>query len=281
MLLKYVCLSKSKIEPTLLSISLAEAHGLVRGQESHELRHLDDLEGASSVHVEVSPGLVEIGLQVALKSLALQSLVGSENLLGGSSSTDGVEEESASWGALLHVIVALLLLKSVSLDHRSHEDVVSIGSEVRSDDSLGVTLWVALPRLVPVELELDVLLWLLLVAGVRVRLAIKGREGLGVGSHWRSRVSLLHGVVAVRSLSLRVSLVLVNGSELPGLRVLDGLVELDVGSVGRSGVGSSGGGDAKVLLESLVISVLVDRSELPNLGGVVGGNDAEQSGNSK
>ena len=44
--------------------SLSKRHVLVRGEESHELRHLNDLNGTSPVDIEMSPGLGEVGVEI-------------------------------------------------------------------------------------------------------------------------------------------------------------------------------------------------------------------------
>ena len=41
-----------------------EGEVLVRGEESHELWHLNDLNHTGSVDIEVSPGLGEVGVEV-------------------------------------------------------------------------------------------------------------------------------------------------------------------------------------------------------------------------
>ena len=63
-----------------------EGHVLVRGEESHELWHLDDLDGSTLVDIEVSPGFWEVGGEVGLLGSTGESLMGLENLGGSSSS---------------------------------------------------------------------------------------------------------------------------------------------------------------------------------------------------
>merc|ERR1719353_2670567 len=65
------------------SARLSERHVLVRAEESHELWHLDDLNESSLVDIEMSPGLSEVGGDVVIEHLARETLVGSEDLLGG------------------------------------------------------------------------------------------------------------------------------------------------------------------------------------------------------
>ena len=56
---------------------------MVGAEESHELWHLDDLDESGLVDIEMSPGFVEVGVDVVIEELARESLVGIENLLGG------------------------------------------------------------------------------------------------------------------------------------------------------------------------------------------------------
>ena len=108
-----------------------EGHVLVRGEESHELWHLDDLDGSTLVDIEVSPGFWEVGGEVGLLGSTGESLMGLENLGGGSSSSTLGHDESTRWGTIV-----VLLLVGVGLDHGSHEDVVGVLSESWSNISL-------------------------------------------------------------------------------------------------------------------------------------------------
>merc|ERR1712196_272052 len=60
---------------------LAELHVLVGAEEAHELRHLDHLDESGLVHIEVAPGLFEVGVDVVVQQLAAEALVGCENFL--------------------------------------------------------------------------------------------------------------------------------------------------------------------------------------------------------
>lgn len=116
------------------SAGLTEGHVLVRAEESHELWHLDNLNEAGLVDVEVTPGLGEVGGDVVLELLAGETLVGGENLLGGGHGRGLVHPELSGWFTTgLESIVVLddlgSLLKSVLLDHGSHEDVIGISGE--------------------------------------------------------------------------------------------------------------------------------------------------------
>jgi len=108
-----------------------EVHLLVGSNKSHELWHFRDLNLSGSVNIEMSPGSWEVSLQIGGESSSLQSLVGGEDLTGGSSGGSLVHLEVSVWWSVL-----VLSLKSVLLDHGSHEDVVGIGGESWGSDSL-------------------------------------------------------------------------------------------------------------------------------------------------
>ena len=108
-----------------------EGHVLVGGEESHELWHLDDLDASTLVDIEVSPGLWEVGLEVGLLGGTGESLMGLEDLGGGSSGGTLGHDEDTGWGS-----VVSLLLVGVGLDHGSHEDIIGIGIESWGDVSL-------------------------------------------------------------------------------------------------------------------------------------------------
>jgi len=86
---RHICLFYSET-------GLTERHSLVRGEESHELRGLGDLDGTGFVDIEVSPGLGEIGVHVGLEGITGETLMGSEDFLGGESSTLFIKGEYTS-----------------------------------------------------------------------------------------------------------------------------------------------------------------------------------------
>ena len=79
------------------SARLSELHVLVGAEESHELWHLDNLNETSLVDIEMSPGLGEVGGEVVIEHLAGETLVGSENLSGGSHGGGLVHPEFSAW----------------------------------------------------------------------------------------------------------------------------------------------------------------------------------------
>merc|ERR1719424_335136 len=140
-----------------------EGHVLVGAEESHELWHLDDLDASTLVDIEVSPGLGEVGVKVSLLGSSGESLMGFENL-GRSSSGGGLgHDEVTRWGSII-----VLLLVSISLLHRSHEDVIGILRES------GV--WLSLVR----AINLTVLAWGEDLAGVVIIITVAS-EGDSVG----------------------------------------------------------------------------------------------------
>jgi len=114
-----------------------ELEVLIRGKESNELWHLDNLDLANLVDVEMSPGLVEVGGKVLVELVTGESLMGGEDLLSGSEGSCLGHPEFSSWGTS-SVGVGLwgLGLDGVVLDHGSHEDIVGIGSESWGGNSL-------------------------------------------------------------------------------------------------------------------------------------------------
>jgi hypothetical protein len=107
---------------------------LVRGEESHEHWHLDDLNDSGSIDIKMSPGLVEVGLKISLEGSTLEFFMGGKDLLGSSSGGGWVHEELAGWETFLG-----LELEGEVKDHGSHEDVVVVGGESSWDNS-GVLL---------------------------------------------------------------------------------------------------------------------------------------------
>ena len=106
-----------------------------RSEESHDLGHFDNLDGSSSVNVEVSPGSWPVSSHVGLELSSRHSLVGSEDLSSGGSSTSLGHSEGSVGGSIL-----VLVLLSVLLDHGSHEDIVTISGESWGDNSLVSTI---------------------------------------------------------------------------------------------------------------------------------------------
>jgi len=125
------------------SARLTELHVLVRAEESHKLWHLDDLNESGLVDVEVSPCLLEVGVHVVIEEFSSESLVGSEDLLGGGVGGGLVHPELSRWltsdgKTVVELLNWGLLLESVVGDHGSHEDVIGIGGESWGDGSLVV-----------------------------------------------------------------------------------------------------------------------------------------------
>ena len=108
-----------------------EGHVLVGGDESHELWHLDDLDGTTLVDIEVSPCLWEVGIEVGSLGSTGESLMGLEDLGGSGLGGSLGHDESTGWGSILG-----LLLVGVGLDHGSHEDIIGVGIESWGDVSL-------------------------------------------------------------------------------------------------------------------------------------------------
>jgi len=116
------------------SAGLTEGHVLVRAEESHELWHLDNLDETGLVDIEVTPGLGEVGGDVVLELLAGETFMGGKDFLGGRHGGGLVHPELSGWLTTgLESIVVLndfgSLLKSVLLDHGSHEDVIGVSGE--------------------------------------------------------------------------------------------------------------------------------------------------------
>jgi hypothetical protein len=135
---------------------------------------------------------------------------------------------------------------SVLGDHGSHEDVIRIGGEVWSDNSLILTVgsailnglpsvvdWALIDDLVGVDANVG-----FLIIGLRVR-------GLGIGLDlngalvWWSGVGSFGGVVSIILLENRVISVSEDGAELEDNLILT--VELNGRLVWWSGVGLIGG----------------------------------------
>ena len=185
-----------------------ELEVLVRGKESNQLWHLDDFNISGLVHIEVTPCLGEVGVQVGCEIGSADFLVGAEDFGGGGFGSEVVHPESSGWLAIL-----ILGLKSVCFDHGSHEDIIIIRSESLWGNS-GVSGCTDGSResrheVIFISLSLDHSLIIRAVA-------------LGIGLFhlhsrlvWRSSVGLLNGVLTVSSLDGRVGSVIVNGSESP------------------------------------------------------------------
>ena len=183
--------------------SLSEGHVLVGAEESHELGHSVDGDGASLVDIEVSPSLVPVGVEVLLSVGTGESLVGSEDLDGGGSGNSLWHEEGSVWTSTIFLILSSL--NGVGLEHGSHEEVIAVSGESWWDDSLvsGTSSWSEVSNLE------------VLVRGGGRRGG--GRAHLDVGSHWWSGVGSLDGLVTELLLEDGLVSVLEHGSEFPGL----------------------------------------------------------------
>merc|ERR1719263_865550 len=94
---KVLCIFDLHSIRSFIFARLTKRHVLVRAEESHELWHLDDLNESSLVDIEMSPGLAEVGVDVGSELFSRESLVGSENLLGGSEGSGLVHPEFSRW----------------------------------------------------------------------------------------------------------------------------------------------------------------------------------------
>jgi hypothetical protein len=130
-------LINTKFSPISLLWWLDELEVLIRCKESNEHWHLDHLDFANLVDIEMSPGLGEIGVEVFLELITLQSLVGGEDLLSGGVGSGLGHPEFSGWGTS-GVSGGLwgLLLDGVAGDHGSHEDIIIVGGESWGDNSL-------------------------------------------------------------------------------------------------------------------------------------------------
>ena len=70
---------------------------MVGGKESAELWHLDDLDPAGLVNVEVAPGFFEEGIQILIESSTSESFMGAKNLLSGRGSVFLIHPKFADW----------------------------------------------------------------------------------------------------------------------------------------------------------------------------------------
>ena len=134
-----MCLKLSSINFHILrlrfyrSLWLDELEVLIGSEESNELWHLDDLNVSSSVHIEVAPSLLEVGIEISSKVSSADGLVGAENFRSGGFGSKFVHPEFSSWLSTLisgGLVLLGLLLESVVLDHGSHEDIIIVGGEV-------------------------------------------------------------------------------------------------------------------------------------------------------
>ena len=113
-----------------------EVEGLVGGEESHELRHNLNTDSTVLVDIEVSPGSLEVVLEIFGTGGTLETLVGSENLSGGSSGGGLGHGELTVWLALTGVLIAVLTFIGVVHDHGLHEEIIRSSGEVFWDNSL-------------------------------------------------------------------------------------------------------------------------------------------------
>ena len=132
--------------------SLSEGHVLVGAEESHELGHSVDSDGSSLVDIEMSPGLVPVGVEVSISVGTGESLMGSEDLDSGSSSNSLWHEEGTVWTTSIFLILGSL--NGILVEHGSHEDVnlwVILSWLIKSswDDSLvsGTGSWTEVSNL--------------------------------------------------------------------------------------------------------------------------------------
>ena len=115
----------------LFSLWLNELEVLVGGEESDEHWHLGDLNVSSSVNIEVSPSLLEVGGHVGILFSTADVFVGAENFSSGGVGSWLVHPEFSSWlSTLISGGLLGLLLESVVLNHGSHEDIIIVGGEV-------------------------------------------------------------------------------------------------------------------------------------------------------
>merc|ERR1719240_2417872 len=122
------------------SAGLTERHVLVGAEESHELWHLDDLNESSLVDIEVSPGLGEVGVDVVVEHLAGETLVGGEDLLGGSEGRGLVHPELSTW--LTTGLKSVGVLTTLVLSSRAYCSIIDLMkiSSVSAENLAGVTL---------------------------------------------------------------------------------------------------------------------------------------------
>lgn len=117
---------------------------------SEELWHSLDLDQVVVVHIEVSPGALEVISQEGLRAGGIELEMGLDDFHGGIVSCVLVEEEVARWGTIL-----VLHLKSVVLDEGSHEGVVSLLGESGWNRSLVSALGTHTVEVWKVVLELE------------------------------------------------------------------------------------------------------------------------------
>ena len=97
---------------------------MVRGQESHELWDSEDSNGTSTVDIEMSPCLFPVFIEIRDEFTSLKSFMGGENFFGGALGKGFAEEEITIGVAALSI--ARLSLESISSDHGSDEDIISV-----------------------------------------------------------------------------------------------------------------------------------------------------------
>lgn len=95
-----------------VSLWLDELEVLIRGEESDEHWHLDDLDITGLVNIEMSPSLGEISSNVGIEFSITDFLVGAENFLSSGGGGGLVHPESTGWGTIL-----ILSFESVLRDH--------------------------------------------------------------------------------------------------------------------------------------------------------------------
>ena len=147
---------------------LTEGHSLVRGKESHELRHLGDLDFTNSVDIEVSPSLGEVGGEVSIEVSSADFLVGAEDFLSaghGFLLSDGGDGGNSGLLGLFLLLLGFFL--DVVGEDGSHEKIIIISSE-------SIDIW---------DWNENVLFFFFIIGGVG-----GGVVELDVGSHWWSVV---------------------------------------------------------------------------------------------
>ena len=209
------------------SLWLDELEVLIGGKESHEHWHLGDLNVSGLVHIEVTPGLGEVGVEICGEFSTADFLVGAENFGGSGLGSSFVHPESSSWGTFF-----ILGLESKVFDHGSHEDIIIIGGESLWGNSgiSGGTDGSRESRLEVISNFLKLDHSLIIIRAVALGIGLFHLHSRLV---WRSSVGLLNGVLTVSSLDGRVGSVIVNGSERPDWLTSRGDTDEDGNSVGE------------------------------------------------
>ena len=185
-----------------VEVSLSEGHVLVRAKESHQLSGSVNGDGSGFVDIEVSPCLIEVGVEVCVDSSSGHLLVGGEDLAGSASGGGLVHDENTGWDSVL-----IGDLNGVGVEHASHEEIIGISRESSWDDSVVGGSWS--------EVSISKLEVLILGRGGR-----GGRGGVltghEVGSHWWSGIGSGGRGISVLLLENSFVSVLEDGSEFPG-----------------------------------------------------------------